>query len=344
MDKTWTDISSLLLAQLVFKHGTDFSIIQTHLLQHPLADQAIYSIEDIKAQYEQLLEENQLKKEENRSIEEGICPEERSIESKLCKILYEKRIIELKKEIRKEEEAYKKITEEIEEIQSGRLPISLNIEETVTKNENNVENPADISSASVVVERKGRHEEVASSMNAEEVIPQVEENSISVEAIGNQGSKLQEKNDKNIKKQNVKKSTRSLVKKEMQVFQPENISENSSKPSALESTSLKRFQSMILPLWMSLSQHKHGTVFMGPVSDKDAPGYSSLIHFPTDMKLIRNKIRDGKITTSKQFHREVLLLFANAIMYNGEESTIAQWAKEGFAVGCRSWKRRRRNI
>ncbi|EMR08204.1 hypothetical protein PNEG_03374 [Pneumocystis murina B123] len=326
MNDIWNGTSSLLLAQLVLKHGTDFSIIQTHLSQHPLYHQPISSTEDIKAHYELLLKENELKEDETNASKDSLI----SNASKLCKILYEKRIIELKKEIQREEEAYKKITEEIEEIRCGRWPTSLNISEQTIKSENNVENSTDISSASVVVERKGRHDDIASSLNTENAVPEIGDNVVSVETIPDQGSECQEKIE-NIKKQNVKKNTRNLVKKEIDIFQTENISENSPKPSASELTSLKRFQSMILPLWMSLSQHKHGTVFMGPVSDKDAPGYSSLIHFPTDMKSIRNKIRDGKITTSKQFHREVLLLFANAIMYNGENSTITQWAKEGFA-------------
>lgn len=238
--------------------------------------------------------------------------------------------MELKREIERQEEAHRAIEEEIEEIRSGRWTEELIIPEPELKSENSTENSTDVSSASVVVERKGRHEEV-SGLGVENAGPKAEESMVAVEASSDQAPESQEKVEKSVKKQNVKKNTRSIVKKEIDVLQTENTGEISPKPpSTPESTSLKRFQSMILPLWMSLSQHKHGTVFMGPVSDKDAPGYSSLIHFPTDMKSIRNKIRDGKITTSKQFHREVLLLFANAIMYNGENSTIAQWAKEGF--------------
>ncbi|KAG5519619.1 hypothetical protein PMAC_001774 [Pneumocystis sp. 'macacae'] len=137
---------------------------------------------------------------------------------------------------------------------------------------------------------------------------------------------------KSTKKHGVKKTMRASTKKEQtETWSSDLQGSNVHKTFVPETTSLKRFQSMIMPLWMSLSQHKHGAVFMGPVSNRDAPGYSNLIYFPTDMKSIRNKIRDGKIKTSKQFHREILLLFANAIMYNGEDSTIAQWAKEGFA-------------
>lgn len=181
----------------------------------------------------------------------------------------------------------------------------------------------------MVVERKGRSDDIVPE-NITNTVPEMINEIVSVEAVSDQRIESQEKTEKNIKKTNVKKNTRNLIKKEIDTLPPENITEQPSK-STPEATSLKRFQSMILPLWTSLSQHKHGAVFMGPVSDKDAPGYSNLIHFPTDMKSIRNKIRDGKITTSKQFHREILLLFANAIMYNGENSTIAQWAKEGFA-------------
>ncbi|KAG5437556.1 hypothetical protein PCANB_000984 [Pneumocystis canis] len=222
--------------------------------------------------------------------------------------------------------------------ESNEIPNIESDDILVEKTPDNVSTPA----LSVKIERKNRSETPDSTKTAIET--DLKTSTITTLSPHRTSSEKESKildekrnnssdNIKNTKKSGVKKSARGSSKKEeiVETWQSETSGDNAHRMPTPEVVALKRFQNMIMPLWMSLSQHKHGTVFMAPVSNKDAPGYSNLIYFPTDMKSIRNKIRDGKITTSKQFHREILLLFANAIMYNGEDSTIAQWAKEGFA-------------
>ncbi|KAG4306097.1 hypothetical protein PORY_000085 [Pneumocystis oryctolagi] len=377
----WDGTASLLLVQLILRYGdSDFSIIQNHLDQHPLLRRPVVPASDLEAQYEALLQQYELKRE---AISGPDVPSSAPIR-KLCRILHETRIDELKKQIIEEEEKFAHLIEEINVIQSGRWPECQKLNSlTETEEGSNVsqetknlvvENASDTPDMQILDENDSVNlvdtlEETSITLSDEILCEKaVETSSTSTPVLSvkierknrtettelstdtPEPSSIQnqhlacEKETKTItdkdssfdgtrswKKHGIKKNSRSLSKKEelSETWLSESQNNNVHKTST-ETVALKRFQSMIMPLWMSLSQHKHGAVFMGPVSNKDAPGYSNLIYFPTDMKSIRNKIRDGKIKTSKQFHREILLLFANAIMYNGEDSTIAQWAREGF--------------
>ena len=98
---------------------------------------------------------------------------------------------------------------------------------------------------------------------------------------------------------------------------------NESSPGALQQQSQKRFQAIILNLWRDISSHRFATIFQTPITNSVAPNYSELVFSPTDLKTIRLQIRDGIIRTSAEFHVEILRMFANAIMFNQEDSTVA---------------------
>lgn len=49
-----------------------------------------------------------------------------------------------------------------------------------------------------------------------------------------------------------------------------------------------------------------------------------------DLKTIKARIKDRVIRTSREFQRDVYLMFANAMMYNRPESDIALMAEEVF--------------
>ncbi|OLL21728.1 Bromodomain-containing protein 8 [Neolecta irregularis DAH-3] len=90
----------------------------------------------------------------------------------------------------------------------------------------------------------------------------------------------------------------------------------------------KKFVGLILTVWNDISTHRNGALFNNPVSDRDAPGYSSLIKTPQDLKTIRQKVRDGVITNAKEFERDILLMFANSIMFNEEGTDMSNMAQE----------------
>jgi len=80
----------------------------------------------------------------------------------------------------------------------------------------------------------------------------------------------------------------------------------------------KAFPTLISPLNSSLLSLKSATLFSNPIRELDAPGYANLIKKPMDLKTLWKLVKDGTINDSKVYHREVLRMFANAIMYNAE--------------------------
>jgi bromodomain-containing protein 8 len=90
----------------------------------------------------------------------------------------------------------------------------------------------------------------------------------------------------------------------------------------------KRFQAVINLLHSQISQHRNGNIFHNPIKPTEAPDYHDIIKRPMDLKTIKARIKDGVIRTSRDFQRDVYLMFANAIMYNRPGSDIALMAEE----------------
>ncbi|KAF9581004.1 Bromodomain-containing protein 8, partial [Lunasporangiospora selenospora] len=88
----------------------------------------------------------------------------------------------------------------------------------------------------------------------------------------------------------------------------------------------KKWKKILMMIWSDIANHRFGAVFMQPIKEQDAPGYYYMIKRPMDLKSIKERIRDGQITNADEFHRDVLLMFMNAIMYNNEDTEIHQMA------------------
>ncbi|CCG81799.1 Bromodomain-containing protein [Taphrina deformans PYCC 5710] len=92
----------------------------------------------------------------------------------------------------------------------------------------------------------------------------------------------------------------------------------------------KRFQSTILPVLANIASHRYASIFANPVSNREAPNYSKVVRSPTDLKTIRAQVKNGEIGTAASFHRSVLMMLSNAIMYNPENSEVAAMAQDLF--------------
>jgi len=90
----------------------------------------------------------------------------------------------------------------------------------------------------------------------------------------------------------------------------------------------KRFQTVIGMLHSQISQHRNGNIFHNPIKSSEAPDYHEIIKHPMDLKTIKARVKDGVITNSLEFQRDVYLMFANAMMYNRPGSDIYQMAEE----------------
>ena len=112
----------------------------------------------------------------------------------------------------------------------------------------------------------------------------------------------------------------------------------------------RNFPKIAAPLMNDITTHKLGNLFAKPLTDRDAPGYKDLIYRPQDLRSIRNAINAGGkafakaaesldpngnsssvwipetpevvppqgIVNSAQLEKELMRVFANAIMFNPE--------------------------
>ncbi|CAL1287306.1 unnamed protein product [Larinioides sclopetarius] len=76
------------------------------------------------------------------------------------------------------------------------------------------------------------------------------------------------------------------------------------------------------------SCHKNANIFLQKVTNDVAPGYLNIVHRPMDLSLIKKNIDTGVIRTTDEFHRDMLLMFQNAIMYNSSDHDVYQMAVE----------------
>ena len=90
----------------------------------------------------------------------------------------------------------------------------------------------------------------------------------------------------------------------------------------------KKFQNVIGMLHSTISQHRYGNIFHNPIKKSEAADYADLVRRPMDLKTIKGRVKDGVISNSLEFQRDVYLMFANAMMYNRPGSEIWAMAEE----------------
>jgi bromodomain-containing protein 8 len=90
------------------------------------------------------------------------------------------------------------------------------------------------------------------------------------------------------------------------------------------------FQNVISLLHDQICELRNGSIFHGPVKVSDAPDYYELVKRPIDLKAIKGRIRDGHITNSLEYQRDIYLMFANSMMYNRPDSDLYKMAEEVF--------------
>jgi hypothetical protein len=69
---------------------------------------------------------------------------------------------------------------------------------------------------------------------------------------------------------------------------------------------------------------------MQPVRDEIAPGYSNTVYRPMDLTTIKKNIENGQIKSTKEFQRDIMLMFTNAIMYNSSNHDVHKISLEMY--------------
>ncbi|KAG6868523.1 hypothetical protein C0993_001624 [Termitomyces sp. T159_Od127] len=90
----------------------------------------------------------------------------------------------------------------------------------------------------------------------------------------------------------------------------------------------KRFQAVIGMLHSQISQHRNGNIFHNPIKNSEAPDYHEIVKRPMDLKTIKMRVKDGSIGNSLEYQRDIMLMFANAMMYNRPGSDVHAMAED----------------
>ncbi|KAI5970108.1 hypothetical protein CANMA_000719 [Candida margitis] len=88
----------------------------------------------------------------------------------------------------------------------------------------------------------------------------------------------------------------------------------------------KRFQNIAVNLISSIQEHRFSSPFLQAVNPKDAPNYYEMIYQPKDLKSISKALKSKNdppaYSSIKELERDVMLMFANCIMYNRPDEDL----------------------
>ncbi|KAL0281440.1 UNVERIFIED_CONTAM: hypothetical protein PYX00_002427 [Menopon gallinae] len=103
---------------------------------------------------------------------------------------------------------------------------------------------------------------------------------------------------------------------------------NSPAPITEEEKEYKAWKKVAMFVYTRLAGHKFASLFLKPITDDQAPGYSSIVRRPMDLSSVKRNIELGNIRTTAEFQRDVMLMFTNALMYNERDHHVYTMAME----------------
>jgi hypothetical protein len=90
----------------------------------------------------------------------------------------------------------------------------------------------------------------------------------------------------------------------------------------------KLWKKSIMLVWRTASTHKNASLFLHPVTDNEAKGYTDIVRHPMDLTTLKKRIENGVIRTTTEFQRDIMLMFQNAIMFNEADHDVHKMAVE----------------
>ncbi|XP_077291793.1 bromodomain containing 8 isoform X2 [Arctopsyche grandis] len=109
---------------------------------------------------------------------------------------------------------------------------------------------------------------------------------------------------------------------------PSNSSHNTSHSTSEQDKDYRIWKKSVSLALNRLCALKYASLFLRPITDEQAPGYSQAIKKPMDLSTIRRNIDLGVIKTTQEFHRDVLLMLTNALMYNRTDHRVYTMAQD----------------
>lgn len=100
------------------------------------------------------------------------------------------------------------------------------------------------------------------------------------------------------------------------------------KLSTLSTQKHKRFQHIAVNLINSIQAHRFSSPFLQAVNKRDASDYYEVVHEPKDLKnllkAVKLKLDPPQYELIKQLERDIILMFANCVMYNKSDDDLVR--------------------
>ncbi|CAH1111329.1 unnamed protein product [Psylliodes chrysocephalus] len=90
----------------------------------------------------------------------------------------------------------------------------------------------------------------------------------------------------------------------------------------------RNWKKSVMLVYNRLATHKYASLFLKPITDDHAPGYSNTVYRPMDLLTIKKNVENGTTRSTLEFKRDTMLMFMNAIMYNRTNSLVYTMALE----------------
>lgn len=104
----------------------------------------------------------------------------------------------------------------------------------------------------------------------------------------------------------------------------------SASPAITPGHNQKKFQSIATSLINNIQSHRFSSVFLQPVNKKEIPDYYDVVYEPKDLKSMMKEVKvktNPKYTLLPQLERDILLMFANCIMFNHSDEHLVKLAR-----------------
>lgn len=112
---------------------------------------------------------------------------------------------------------------------------------------------------------------------------------------------------------------------------PDKPGSNANQTAWLETAQYRTWKKLAQMVLKDIAHHRLAPLFQRPIKESFAPGYKSIVKRPMDLSTIQSRIKNGFITTTEEFTRDVLLMCQNALMFNRVDTEIHGMAKEMLA-------------
>jgi len=73
--------------------------------------------------------------------------------------------------------------------------------------------------------------------------------------------------------------------------------------------------------------------FMNPVTEAEAPGYTSIISYPMDFRTINDKLKEKTYQSAEEVGEDIMLIFDNAMTYNNAETAVSSISPRVVSAG-----------